>query len=144
MSEDEKPDDARLRAAMQALREDDTRKAPTFEAVRAKPSRPRALRAIYPVAGAVAMAAGVFALYLQSQRADAPSMASAPVAAASATSMPAVATSAAPAEPAAPVARFSRDDVAPLDFLLEAPSHAFAAGAGPASLDFLVPPETSR
>lgn len=137
MSRPEEDDDARLRAAMQALRTHDASRAPDFAELRARP-RKRRLASIAPAIGAFAVAAGVFALWCS----DA-TMSSAPVAGRSA-SAPRIAASAAasapasapPVEAVAVAPSVARDDLAPLDFLLDAPSRAFVASSP--SLDFLL------
>lgn len=132
----ENDDEARLRAAMEVLRKDDAARAPSFEALRARPVKraPSALRFVAPAMGAVAMAAAVL-LWVGQRRAEAPaSTASAPAAV-----TPAVAAGGAvetaEAKPA-PQLSPRRDDVAPLDFLLDTAPAAYVGSS--ASLDFLL------
>ncbi len=131
----EQDDEARLRAAMQALRADDASRAPDFAAVRARPRRRPRLSSIAPAIGAIAVAAGVFALWCGET-----TMSSAPVASRSAGAPPPVAASATAAptafEAVAVAPTVAPDDLAPLDFLLDAPSRAFVSSSP--SLDFLL------
>jgi hypothetical protein len=126
---DQTDETARLRAAMQALREDDAKRTPDFRAMVDAPARtPRVVRfgRLAPAVASLAVAAAVIGLFVRGERA-----AQAPASVAFA---PPAAATAARARTRAP----RREDVAPLDFLLDAPLHALVAvGSRPATTDFL-------
>lgn len=134
-------DELRLRAAMQVLRDADAKRAPDFRAMidaplPARPPSAARFRRVAPAIGSLAVAAAVMGLFVQSQRS-----ATAPATVAVAPPAAVVTPSSPPATAvAAPRSRSRvRDDMAPLDFLLDAPARAFVAvGSGPATTDFLV------
>jgi hypothetical protein len=120
-------EDARLRAAFDALRRDDALRAPGFDEIRARPprpARPSPLRVVAAAAPVVLLAAAVLLWIRQGQ--DAASTASAPAPA----EAPALGGQAGERAPAgggaggrAPASRAvtARVDLAPLDFLLDTP-----------------------
>lgn len=134
-------DDERLRKAMEVLRADDAGRVPDFRAMADKPEPPRALasrlRRAGPALGSLAVAAAVLAVWIGGQQASAPP----PMAAAPAAPPPVDLSGTAPR--VAP----SRDDLAPLDFLLGDARGAgafVASGAHASSLDFLVTKDPAR
>ena len=139
------PDDEQLRRAMKVLREEDASRAPDFRAMVDRPAPPRSIasrfRAAGPVLGSLAVAAAVLAVWV-GQR---PSSAPVPMAAAPAAAPPADLSGGSGAVTRTARTRPSRDDVAPLDFLLgdTAGAAAFVA-ASPSTLDFLVRKDPAR
>ena len=139
-------EELRLRAAMQALREADAKRTPDFRAMVDAPAPalpPRVVRfgRVAPAIGSLAVAAAVIGLFVRSERsANAPAtVALAPPAAAVAPPSPPQDAIDAASAPRSRSRSRVRDEVAPLDFLLDAPARAFAAvGTGPATTDFLM------
>lgn len=135
--------DDRLRKAMQDLRADDASRAPDFRAMADRREPPRALASrVGPIVGSLAVAAAVLAVWVSQREAAAPP----PMAAAASPAAPAADLSggSAPVPHVRAVAP-SRDDVAPLDFLLgEARGALASSSANASSLDFLVTKDLAR
>lgn len=105
-------DDERLKKAFDKLREDDARRAPSFEDVRHRRPRRRSPWAVVVPLASAAAAAAVFVVWCNTAH-DASTAATA--------SAPAASVAAAPVDPPAGGETGAPVDEAPLDFLLDVP-----------------------